>query len=256
METAVTILASPPRSRPWLTLLLILLLVGIYIAAMQIVLAIFFAVDLQRNPNLDVEGWLEGAQSNGNVASICTIAATLVTVPLTLLAARWVSRGAAKELLGLKAPTMRSTVVWLLGVSAFTAVIDGFTRLIGGEVVTPSMLDLYSTANPRILIWLTLAVAASINEELLFRGLLYGGLSRSAIRPLGAAVVSALAWSCLHIQHDLWGIGSIFLGGLLLAAARYATRSTVMCMVLHSAFNIIAIIEVIVALQWSKLVLH
>jgi hypothetical protein len=29
-----------------------------------------------------------------------------------------------------------------------------------------------------------------------------------------------------------------------------------MCMVLHSAFNIIAIIEVIVALQWSKLVLH
>jgi membrane protease YdiL (CAAX protease family) len=92
-------------------------------------------------------------------------------------------------------------------------------------------------------------IAAPVTEELLFRGLLFGGLAPSALGAFGAAIVTSLVWAAIHIQYDLFDMGTIFLAGLLLAAARHSTQSVILCIILHSAMNFVATVEALVALR-------
>jgi membrane protease YdiL (CAAX protease family) len=107
------------------------------------------------------------------------------------------------------------------------------------------MLEIYASASVPILLWSTLIVAAPLFEELLFRGLLFQALLETRLKVVGAAVVTSLLWSALHVQYDLYGIASIFVGGLLLSAARYVTGSVLLCMAMHATMNLVATLEVV-----------
>lgn len=241
----------PPKNRPWLTVVLGLFIFVAYLLSQSIVVGVFLAVELSQDPDLDVEAWVERAQHNGTIVALCALAGAVVSVPLVLFAARLASRGMAQEHLGLRMPSGGSLVRWLLALAAFIATIDGINWLLGRAIVPAFMRESYLTAEPVVLLWLALLIAAPLTEELLFRGLLFGGLARSALGPLGAAVLTTLVWSALHMQYDLIDIGSIFLGGLLLAAARYATESVVLCIILHSVMNLVATVETVIALRMN-----
>ena len=64
--------------------------------------------------------------------------------------------------------------------------------------------------------------------------------------PVGATVATALLWAALHFQYDVYGVTSIFVGGLLLGAARIRTKSILMPMIMHVAMNVIASIELLI----------
>jgi membrane protease YdiL (CAAX protease family) len=250
MDNEIETIDRPvPKNRPWLTVFLALLVFGAYLAVLQAVAGLFLAAEMQKNPNLSIEEWLERAQYNGQLLAVATLAATFICVPLILLAARLVSRGRVRELLGLRMPTAKSALGWFVAMAALIAVIDGLTWVSGRELVPLFMRQAYLTVQSPILFWLALLIAAPLNEELLVRGLLLGSLERSSLGPIGAAVISSMAWAAVHVQYDLFGVVSIFAGGLFLAAARHFTQSVVLCILLHATMNLVATIELLVVLR-------
>jgi membrane protease YdiL (CAAX protease family) len=245
-EVELQTVAGPP-SRPWLTLALTLVAMVVYLVVAVVAVLVLFVVELVRNPRLDVQAWAAQAEANGDLLSIGTWSATFAVVPLVLLFARVVSGPFAREHLGLRANGFGSLIRWILIIFVYLAMIDGFTWLIGRDVVPDWMIETYAAAQMPILLWLTLIVAAPVGEELLFRGFLFPGLGRSRLGPIGAAIISSLLWACLHLQYDWYGISSIFLGGLVLAAARRSSGSLYPCIAMHAVMNLVATLE----LLWS-----
>jgi membrane protease YdiL (CAAX protease family) len=96
-------------------------------------------------------------------------------------------------------------------------------------------------------LFVAIVLAAPVFEELVIRGFLIGGLEASGVSAVVAAVSSALAWSALHLQYDLYGIATIVPMGLLLALARHRTRSLLPCIAMHGLGNVVAFVEVVVA---------
>jgi membrane protease YdiL (CAAX protease family) len=242
-EPELEMAPAAPRSRPWLTIVLTLL-VGIVYVVVQVVVVVVFLVQAKiRDPDLDFAKWGEQAQSNGTLIACCLIAATLVSAPLTLAFGSLAHRGAAAEVLGLRRASAGSILRWTLAIVAFAAVTDGLTWLTGREIVPPFMRDAYWSARWPALLWLAVVVAAPVSEELLFRGLLFGGLASTRLGFVGTAIFTSACFAVMHVQYDSWAIGIIFLGGLLLAAARQSTGSIVPCLAMHAAMNFVATCE-------------
>ena len=110
------------------------------------------------------------------------------------------------------------------------------------------MVDAYKTAYFTPLLWLAFIIAAPLYEEILFRGFMFKGIENSRAGPIGAVIITSLAWSALHVQYDFLIIVSIFAGGLLLGWARLKTNSIYIPIAMHALQNLMAIIVVIIYL--------
>ena len=58
-------------------------------------------------------------------------------------------------------------------------------------------------------------------------------LRHSRVGPIGAILISSLAWSALHANYPLFDVTVIFLGGLLLGAARLKSDSLDVPLAMH-----------------------
>jgi membrane protease YdiL (CAAX protease family) len=96
------------------------------------------------------------------------------------------------------------------------------------------------------LLWFAVVLVAPVTEELFVRGFLFQGVVRSRLGPVGAIVLSSLAWAVMHTQYDLFGIGTIVLGGLLLGYARLRSQSLYVPIAMHIVQNIVATAEVMI----------
>jgi membrane protease YdiL (CAAX protease family) len=232
-----------PPSRPWLTVVLTLLVGIVYVVVQAVVGVVFLVQAKSQDRNLDIAKWVEQTQASGTLIAVCLVAATLVSAPLTLAFGRLAHRGAAAEVLGLRRTSAGSILRWTLATIAFVALTDGLTWLSGREIVPPFMRDAYLSARWPALLWFAVVVAAPVSEELLFRGLLFGGLVNTRLGFVGTALITSACFAALHVQYDSWAIAIIFVGGLLLAAARHSTGSIVPCLAMHAAMNFIATCE-------------
>jgi len=184
--------------------------------------------------------------------SICYNFAAGVIVGLTVLFA-WLRRGyPLKEYLGLRKPTGRQMGFWVLAIVALMAAADAVTYFVLHKpIVPPSQVEMYETAGFVPLFFLTLVIAAPVCEEMLFRGFMLEGFSRSKIGPVAAVLVTSALWAVVHIQYDGWGIATIFLTGLLLGAVRLKTGSLWLAMLLHGINNLAAGIETVLAAHFG-----
>jgi membrane protease YdiL (CAAX protease family) len=131
----------------------------------------------------------------------------------------------------------------LLGVSVTAAFLVA-ASLVGGALGRPEapayVLELYRSSSLPLFA-LAVVVAAPLWEELVFRGLLFEGWAR--VHPALAVVVGSLAWSIIHVQYDLYDVSVLLLYGLLLGALRWRTGSIGLPVLLHAAFNTVALVE-------------
>ena len=222
------------------------LLVGVaFLATQTVVVVAAFALQLIEDRDLKPEEWAERVGSDGLTLSLATLAVLLVCVPLVgfLVGRReadpWV-------FLGLRPVATRTIWTWIGALAAFVVVSDSITIAIGRPVVPEFMAEAYSSAPPTLL-FVALVFAAPVFEELFFRGFVPGALEASGVSAVAAAVVSSLAWSVIHMQYDWYGVVTIFLMGLLFAAARSKTRSLVPCVAMHAVANTIAFTEAVVS---------
>jgi uncharacterized protein len=183
--------------------------------------------------------------TNGVVVAMITCFYAPVAVGLCVLFAFLRKQFPLKDYLGMKWIESRKIPRWCIGLLFLVLVSDGLTSLTNRPVIPDFMLQVYDTAgNAMPFLWLALIVAAPFSEEFVFRGFLFTGLKHSRLGGLGAVIITSLLWAAIHLQYDLYGIATIFVGGIFLGWVRLKTDSIWLCIILHGMMNLIATLEV------------
>jgi membrane protease YdiL (CAAX protease family) len=172
---------------------------------------------------------------------------TLIAVPfgVALVAALLQRRGLPlREALGLVPASRRAVLASSLVLGLVLVSYDLVSRLLGRPAVPDFMLDIYRTAVWPPILFLAIAGAAPLFEEVLFRGFLLPGLARSPLGGAGAVLLSALLFALPHLQYDLFDVSAVFVLGVVFGAVRLHTGSLWLPIALHAATNLLATAQV------------
>jgi HAD superfamily hydrolase (TIGR01509 family) len=229
--------------RPWGFWMTAVLTLATGLAGLVVQLAVVFVWALMVVSTGDTPSPKEAA-SNGLLLSLSTIVSAPVLLALVYLFIRLRRGLSVSEYLGLRAVSGRELLPWTLCLLALVCASDWLTLALGREIAPEFMQTVYRTAGFRPLLWFVLVVAAPVSEETLFRGFLFKGVLHSRLRAGGAIFLSAASWAAIHLQYDAYGIGTVFVGGVLLGYARLKTRSLCTPIFMHGLMNLIATLEV------------
>ena len=193
----------------------------------------------------DTAALLEAAATDGTIFAGATLASALLCVPMIVGVVRLRPGADVADYLALRSVPLRWVGIWIAALAVYIALSDFATHLSGRPVVPEFMTTIYDSAQPVALLWLALVLGAPAFEELFFRGFLYQGFAASVLGPWGAIALTSALWAAVHSQYDLWGIGTIFLMGLLLGFARATSRSVLVPVAMHAFANVVATLEAI-----------
>ena len=118
--------------------------------------------------------------------------------------------------------------------------------LSGRAIVPPFVVEAYRSARDSgtlPLLFLALAVAAPVTEEIVFRGFLYRGYAASRGGPAGAILIPAALWSVMHLQYEAFFIFQIFLLGVVFGWLRWRTGSLWLTIILHAIINAASLLQ-------------
>jgi len=221
---------------------------SIVISAFFVVLqvATIFVAVVSRSGRLteaDLMERLTSAVTDGYFISLSTFVTTVVCCGLIVGIVKLKRGSILREYLGIRAVPLKILMKWIGFLLGLVVLSDSIAVLLGRPIVPAFVSTAYATANPVWMIWVAVVIAAPLFEEAFFRGFLFKGLEASAIGPIGAVLVTASFWAAIHIQYDLYEVGTIFCLGLLIGAARVATASIVVPIALHSGASLVATIE-------------
>lgn len=242
-----------PAPRPWGVWMtwLWLLPISISVIISQIVVMVAFVLTIamsshQSLQSAQIEQFFLEVGNNGLALSLITIVdATLIVLLLAPII--WLRRMRYVDYLGLAWPSLRQIAACSALLVTFVVITDGLTALTGRPVVHDFMRQIHATAGFAPLLWFALVVAAPIGEELVFRGFLLAPRG-SRLVAMAGLIGSSLVWAAMHLQYELFGIATIFAGGLLLGAIRLRTGSTMLTILMHALMNAIATVELYVQL--------
>jgi len=219
-----------------------------FFCGVVVVIAFVIAAKSQ-SPELDVAAFVNSLSANGSFLALFACVGGSCIIILCVLFAKIRRNISVGEYLCLHMPSLKSLLKWSLVLLLFLLCSDLLTFALGRSIVPEFMVDAYTTAGFRPLLWFALVIAAPVSEEIFFRGFLFRGIESSIIGPVGAVILTSLSWAAIHTQYDLYGIGSIAVGGLLLGWARLKTKSIWLPVVMHAMQNLLATIEVVVLLH-------
>jgi membrane protease YdiL (CAAX protease family) len=221
----------------------------VYLHVQVVIIAAVTIVALFRDPNLEINKLVDGLSMNGLLQTtvICVVAP--FTIGLIILFVKMRKGITIKQYLGLFNPGWREILKWGLVVFVFAGLFDTLSFLLDRPVVPEFMVSVYKTAYFVPALWLAIVIVAPLTEEIFFRSFLFEGIRSSKMGPVAAVILTSLAWAAMHTQYDVYGMGTIFLVGLLLGFVRIKSGSIYTPVVMHVVHNLIATIEVIIYLR-------
>lgn len=236
-------LARPPRVwKFWGTLLW-----GLFaFAAMFLGQLAAIGIDVLRHGGpFDMAAIVRAASSGTNVA--LSVLMGLPAVALALWIPIRIARQSFADYLALRGTTWKMA---LLGTGALILLVGAWeviAKLTGHASSPDFMVGVAKSAEQEGTFWLlalALCVGAPATEELLARGFLYRGWSESFLRPTGAVILSALAWSAMHAQYyQPFLFGQVFTIGLLFGYLRQRSGSLWLTVYLHGLNNLAATVQ-------------
>ena len=244
MTIAESIPSQPPRPWGYLSttgwaLLAALASTVTGATALALLFADLATVDVMRDAHL--VGWLSMAALMGEL--------------FVLYGAARLAGWRARDYLGLVMPTRREAQLGFAAVAAMVIVLDATTWLLGRDVVTPFQVEIYRNARETGS-WLPLLIAvvvgAPLAEEIMFRGFLFRGWAQTHREVVPAIVVISALWAVMHTQYDWFGIGQIFVIGLVLGWIRWTSGSTLLVILLHGMVNAWATLQTIVVMEYLR----
>jgi len=206
---------------------------------------------IERTMNLDigVEAMAKNLKLNGFVLALAIFVTTPFGIGLIALLA-WLRRGpSVKRYLGFNAIAPRTMLTWLGILTLFALIADALAHLLGRPLIPDFMVDAYATAYFPPLFWFAIIVAAPLFEEVFFRGFLFEGFQHSKLGPLGAVMLTSLAWTILHVQYGAYELSIIFAIGIVFGLARFQTRSIYPPLAMHALFNLFAMVQLVAYFQ-------
>jgi len=90
------------------------------------------------------------------------------------------------------------------------------------------------------LILLVICIGAPLSEELLFRGFLFSGLSKTWLGFVGTALLTSLMWTSLHVGYSIFGLVEVLAMGLYFSWLLVRTGSVWVPIFCHAANNMVA----------------
>jgi membrane protease YdiL (CAAX protease family) len=187
--------------------------------------------------------------------SVATLLATpplvvLVVGCLYLLARRNHAAPAAavRRHLGLGRPRLLPLLFWAFITAGYVYLFGWLGQLLDRPPLPQFMIDFHATAGSAWLLGTAVVVGAPVVEELLFRGVVLPGMVPLRHGRLAGILLSAFLWAGIHLQYDLFDMSAIFVLGLIFGAARLHGRSLWAPLLLHAAFNLAALAQLLDAL--------
>lgn len=224
-----------------------LIITAVFILMQIFVAVVFVMVDLNNHPGLLRENYADSLVSNGFYLAWATCATALAGSGLIVLFIRLRKQLTVKEYLGINPINLKTLMQWLGAAFVFVLASEGLTylltELLGKPMQSDFMFDIYRTAYFAPLLWFALIIAAPLFEELFFRGFLFTGIRHSWLGPVGAVLLTSLAWALIHAQYNLYEQSTIFVLGLLLGVARLKTQSIYVTIAMHALLNLLATVQ-------------
>ena len=218
--------------------------ISVIFVALQVFTIIVVAVS--RNSHLsesELSVLFGTVMKDGYLLSLVTFVTTVVCCGLVVSVVKLKKGSLLKEYLCIRQVSLKILLKWIGFLIGLIVLSDLITAFLGRPIVPPFMSSAYATASPVWTIWVATIIAAPLFEETFFRGFLFKGFESSFMRPIGAVLVTASLWAVIHVQYDLYGMGTTFCLGLLLGAARFSTGSLLVPLGLHAVANLVATIE-------------
>jgi uncharacterized protein len=175
-------------------------------------------------------------------ASVAVQVATalgFLMVPM-VIAARWGadSVGEALRRLGVQAFRAGQALKWsAAAVGAYLV----FAALYAGIFGAPEQEDIADSFGPPAVQVLLIVIAASVSEEICFRGMLFGGL-RERFPRYAAALIAAVVFGGLHALTGLSAVPPLIAFGFVLCLLYEKTGSIVPGIILHMLNNSTALL--------------
>jgi uncharacterized protein len=210
----------------------------------QIAVVVYFM--LRRDGPFDMAGAIHVV--GGGLTISLSVIMGLPAVVLALWIAIRLSRTSFADYLALRRTSWRNLFVGIAALVVLVAGWDLLSRALGREVTPGFMGEVLKSAQADGALWLLViafCIAAPISEELFARGFLYRGWSESLLRPAGAIILSAAAWTGLHLQYDWFFFGEVFSIGLLFGYLRCRSNSLWLTIILHGLNNLAATLQTI-----------
>jgi membrane protease YdiL (CAAX protease family) len=198
------------------------------------------------------EGPLDLAAAIHVIGGGLTISLSVIMGLPAVLGALWIairlSGTGFADYLALRWPSWGNLVIGVVGLFVLVMGWDLVSRATGREVEPGFMGDVLKSARADGALWLVViafCVAAPVTEEFFARGFLYRGWSETALRPIGAILLSSLVWTVLHLQYDWFFLGEVFSIGLWLGYLRYRSNSIWLTVMVHGVNNLAAVVQTI-----------
>jgi membrane protease YdiL (CAAX protease family) len=181
--------------------------------------------------------------SNGPALTMAFIVSAPFLIGYIVLAAG-LSRQGIGDYLALRRSRVADIVIGVAALAGVLLLSGLFASLL--DLEAPAFTtDTFASAQASgalPLYFLAFVVLAPVQEELLFRGLLYRGLA-PAFGPAPAIIVLSAIWAMFHVQYPWFFVGEIFVLGLTLGWLRWRSGSTLLTIGLHAMVNGLAMLE-------------
>lgn len=227
--------APPPRTWDFMeTTFVVLIAYGVYTFVGG--LAMTYMVALQDGVAKMSPAQLRDFAAQGRWYGAAVMIASPFTIAVLWIAIRKAGRGFA-EYLALNWPTAAETAIGF-GVFAGLAVLEWvISWYIGAEDAPMNGFLIVKSSGGLLILLIAGCIAGPMMEEFIIRGFLFRGWSQSFLGPIGAIVMTSIAWAMTHVQYDLYGKFMIFGMGLALGYSRWRSNSTWLTVMVHSTFN-------------------
>jgi len=185
---------------------------------------------------------MEETLSDGDFSGLAIWAGALLGVPLLLVAVRvrgWERRG---RMFPFRAVSGRALAGWVAAGAAALVGCDAALRALGRTTTPEVWWSAFATLDHELLLWSAAVLAAPLFEELVFRGFVFDGLSRSRLGAAGSVVVASFVWALEHFDYGVDHLFVVFSLGLLLGAARVRTGSLWTPIIVHALWNVAAVV--------------
>lgn len=209
---------------------------GMAIVALLVALSaqMFFAVPVAI---VDGVGSDEEFSTGASVVLQLLAAATFIAAPLAVASMRGADLALALWRLGLQR-FRRSAWLWMLAaIGAYFVFAIAYVAIVG----EPEQEDIADAFGPVPLQILLIVFAASISEEICFRGMLFGGM-RERLPMWAAALLSAAIFGSLHAFTGISAVPPLIAFGFILALLYEKTGSIVPGIILHMLNNSLALL--------------
>ena len=135
---------------------------------------------------------------------------------------------------------------WPLWLAATFLLAFGFGLIgpyLGIDEMHESMVQMATSTEYPILLFLGVAIGAPLVEEFIFRGVLFRGWrGKTNVGLWVTLILTSFLWAILHVQYEIEIIAFIFILGILLGLARELTGNLWVPVAMHALNNGISVI--------------